>query len=286
MHPSWKKRALQGALLSGHLALGACAEEEDLRCFVAGTLVATPSGPRPIESLAVGDEVWSLDPGVGELVRRRVVALHRGLVREVRTLRAGGRSLRGVTPSHPVYSQTRAAFVPVRELREGEALLALEGAGAAPQTIDAVAADERAAAEIAIYNLSVEGPEHTYFADGLLVHNKSAPTNYCPAIAPVTFEQPASPLPADTTTYTVRADYGAAGRVRRDSFGVLIARENGPTRPPAYGPPRTEDQGRTWLFDINDLRPGERYSVSIFVAPATCLDEGRESFTVRFEIDP
>lgn len=30
-----------------------------LSCFVAGTLVSTPDGPRPIESLRVGDLVWS-----------------------------------------------------------------------------------------------------------------------------------------------------------------------------------------------------------------------------------
>ena len=31
-------------------------------CVVSGTLVATPSGPRPVESLNVGDAVLSLTP--------------------------------------------------------------------------------------------------------------------------------------------------------------------------------------------------------------------------------
>jgi hypothetical protein len=45
------------------------------QCFVAGTLVATEAGDRPIESLRVGDAVWAFDVETGELALKPVLRL-------------------------------------------------------------------------------------------------------------------------------------------------------------------------------------------------------------------
>jgi len=51
-----------------------------LICFLAGTRIDTAQGPRPVEALAVGDVVWTLDDGfqpLGWVGRRRVPATGR-----------------------------------------------------------------------------------------------------------------------------------------------------------------------------------------------------------------
>jgi hypothetical protein len=44
------------------------AAEAQMACFAAGTLIATASGPRPVETLAVGDELVTLLGGPGRIV--------------------------------------------------------------------------------------------------------------------------------------------------------------------------------------------------------------------------
>src|SRR5690242_19223880 len=43
-------------------------------CFVAGTLVATPDGERPIEEIRAGDRVLTRDERSGEVTVRRAIA--------------------------------------------------------------------------------------------------------------------------------------------------------------------------------------------------------------------
>ena len=49
-------------------------------CFLAGTLVETADGPKPIEQIAVGDRIWSGDGERYEIERAQVVALPGGVV--------------------------------------------------------------------------------------------------------------------------------------------------------------------------------------------------------------
>lgn len=46
-------------------------------CFVAGTLIHKPAGPRPIESLSLGDEVLSYNTASAGVVRARVISVIR-----------------------------------------------------------------------------------------------------------------------------------------------------------------------------------------------------------------
>lgn len=50
--------------LSSYTGSGESVEvHEDIPCFLVGTRIDTPAGPRPIESLAVGDRVMTMDHG-------------------------------------------------------------------------------------------------------------------------------------------------------------------------------------------------------------------------------
>jgi DNA helicase-2/ATP-dependent DNA helicase PcrA len=78
-----------------------CVVGDQDQCLLPGTLVATPAGPRPIESLAEGDEVV----GVGATrrpVTNRITTAKAGRYRgRAYTVRAGGHVLQG-TPHHMV----------------------------------------------------------------------------------------------------------------------------------------------------------------------------------------
>jgi hypothetical protein len=50
-------------------------EDNAATCLEVGTLVLTPEGPRPIETLRIGEPVWAWDPAVPDLVVTRVTAL-------------------------------------------------------------------------------------------------------------------------------------------------------------------------------------------------------------------
>jgi hypothetical protein len=142
-------------------------------CFVRGTRIATPRGPRPIDALEVGETVWSWDIERSVPVERPVARVPRSQRYDVLTLRAGELRVVGVTPDHPFYDAGSRRFVRADELSLDAKLLAWLGSGdARPVQLDAL---ERLARRgpVDVWDLTIDGPEHDFFAEGLLVHNKS-----------------------------------------------------------------------------------------------------------------
>src|SRR5512140_2186077 len=89
--------AILGALVLGAAALLA---RGGGGCLAAGTLIATPRGEVPIESLRVGDAVWSVVDG--RRVAARVAEVFAVEPQEfIELTMADGRVLRA-TPEHPV----------------------------------------------------------------------------------------------------------------------------------------------------------------------------------------
>jgi DNA helicase II / ATP-dependent DNA helicase PcrA len=79
------------------------------QCLPAGTLVATPDGPRPIEDVSVGDEVLGTD-GASELVAGRVTAVHPGRWSgRLYAVTAGDATVRG-TPHHVVLAEVHLGW--------------------------------------------------------------------------------------------------------------------------------------------------------------------------------
>ncbi|MEO0326467.1 MAG: Hint domain-containing protein, partial [Myxococcota bacterium] len=144
-------------------------------CFVAGTPIATPSGPRPIETLAAGDLVWAFDHETGERVpapvRRRFVH-EAAKVREVRF--ATGTAVRA-TDSHPFYAVREARYVKLEALHVGDRVLAHS---AQPKATEIVALGPLVPVA-RVFNVEV-ATHHNYFAGGVLVHNKTRPIRETP----------------------------------------------------------------------------------------------------------
>jgi VCBS repeat-containing protein len=102
--------------LTSNLA-AATVDVSDMPCFLAGTRIATPAGPVPVEALAVGDAVLTVRPGgpasrriIWTGKRRLTIARHRQpeAVRPIRILAGAfgpGRPARplSVSPHHALY---------------------------------------------------------------------------------------------------------------------------------------------------------------------------------------
>ncbi|MCA9726438.1 MAG: Hint domain-containing protein [Candidatus Eisenbacteria bacterium] len=131
-------------------------------CLLAGTQVATPSGNVSIEDLVVGDEV---------LVSSLGGTATTGMVRRTYCTLASGYYLingeLGTTSSHPF--RVGGKWVPAEALRTGQQVVGRAGV----TTIESIEWVPRGAR---VYNIEVD-EAHTFYVDGLLVHNKTLPLN-------------------------------------------------------------------------------------------------------------
>ncbi|TSC23068.1 polymorphic toxin-type HINT domain-containing protein [Corallococcus sp. Z5C101001] len=140
-------------------------------CFVAGTVVLTAEGMRPIEEVTVGDQVWAWDeesqaPG-WHPVTRTFIKLRRAVVKLELVAADGTVETLGTTVEHPFWVQGRG-WTQAQNLVVGDALITAQGA---PVRIRALSL---AAESATVYNLEVE-QAHTYFVGTLAtwVHNTS-----------------------------------------------------------------------------------------------------------------
>lgn len=84
----------------------------------------------------------------------------------------------GVTKTHPIWVASRRAWLEVAQLAAGDVLTVFErdGGHAGTRILESIRATRRLEP---VFDLAIEGPEHTFFADDVLVHNKSvAPPCY------------------------------------------------------------------------------------------------------------
>ena len=142
--------------------------------FAAGTTVATPDGPRPIEAVEAGDWVLARDAETGQVAPKRVSlaysSMHDDGVLLTARRRDGGREAILTTAEHP-FRVDGGGWVPAGALSPGDALLTLSGEAAALEAT--VSAD----GPLATHNFEVEG-FHTYAVgeDGIWVHNACDPS--------------------------------------------------------------------------------------------------------------
>jgi hypothetical protein len=180
----------------------ACGPQDS--CFVKGTRIRCPEGDRPIEDLAIGDAIVAFDVRDLTCVVGKVAAIHRAMVREVRSIVAGSIVVRGVTRSHPFFEVSRGAFVEAETLRVGDPLLSADG----PATITSIFAHELAEPSIEVFNLTVADAPPTFVADCVVVHNKSAPVDCTPYQAAILRIEAALPSPCAGDRFPIRAMRG------------------------------------------------------------------------------
>jgi hypothetical protein len=205
-------------------------------CFAAGTPIATPSGHRPIEELELGDLVLAYDEPTGRVVPRPVTATFVHLDQRVGSLLLSDGRVMRVTANHPIYLPDQQRYAAAGELAGDERLLALSGSA---QTSSLIAgAFQASTAAATVYNITVAG-EHNYFAEGVLVHNKSDAGCH-----PVSFSGVCSAGPRCLDPLRPTNEYVRLNQV----VGVLDAGheggvpDSGPFEPPDWidaGPART-----------------------------------------------
>lgn len=142
-------------------------------CFVAGTLVETESGLRPIEEIEIGDLVWARDEKTGETALKPVTNLirrHERLIWEVELRGLNDTTERfETTDDHPWWIAGQG-WKTTEELTPGMAVVTRDGRGMIIASVTETNYSD------ATYNLTVADFE-TYFVGSqrILVHNCKLP---------------------------------------------------------------------------------------------------------------
>ncbi len=129
-------------------------------CFVAGTMVLTEKGARPIETIRDGDVVVTREG------MRRVT--DSGLQGESEATWevsfTDGTRLEGTPDHHVLTAHDQGAWRPLERLRPGDIILAYEGT----RRVATVLPKGR---KMPVYGITVEGDAPEFFANGIVAHN-------------------------------------------------------------------------------------------------------------------
>jgi hypothetical protein len=130
-------------------------------CFIAGTMVRMADGRRqPIEAIKTGDQVLTYDDPI---TRLKAAGTVRDTYRHVVSDLVVVNHRLTATPEHRVFADL--GFKTVGELELGDVLLDENGNGVPVTSL------ERQHGKFTVYNLEI-APQHTFFAEGLYVHNE------------------------------------------------------------------------------------------------------------------
>ncbi|MDR7380932.1 polymorphic toxin-type HINT domain-containing protein [Promicromonospora iranensis] len=140
------------------------------KCFVAGTLIHTPDGPRPIEEIRIGDKVWAHDLATGRDELQLVTETFVRTTDELFHLTING-SVVSTTAEHPFMVQGRG-WLDAAFLNVGDLLVTPDGTTVPVQAIETAQRTEADAETV--YNFHVETHSNYYIYAGntpILVHN-------------------------------------------------------------------------------------------------------------------
>jgi len=144
-----------------------CSEYACAGCFVQGTLIATPRGPKPIQTIQPGDSIYTFDFSTKDVAVRKVIETFKSHDQEILLLNFTGIEEIRCTPSHRFYT---GQWSHARDLKPGDRVLGLDGQWKKLMTI------RKEIKPQPIFNLHVD-ELHNYFVGqlGLLVHNSKTP---------------------------------------------------------------------------------------------------------------
>ena len=137
------------------------------QCFVAGTLVLTSEGNKPIEEIKSGDLVYSTDPETGESEYKEVVQTFENETEELVHISVAGEEI-VTTPKHPFYTPHKG-WTSAIDLRAGDILVLSNGEYVIVEKVQ----HEILESPIKVYNFEVQ-EFHTYYVgeNPVLVHNR------------------------------------------------------------------------------------------------------------------
>ena len=143
-------------------------DKQEPQCFVAGTLVRTDQGMKPIESIEIGDQVWAYDVACSNRVLKSVLKTFVRKRNHWIKLQINDEMIE-VTAEHPFFVPDKG-WVSAGNLRTGDKLLSFD-----PDNEVSVRASERLPGPVTVYNFEVQDL-HDYFVtdEGILVHNLGA----------------------------------------------------------------------------------------------------------------
>ncbi len=142
-------------------------------CFAAGTLVDTPKGPVKIESLVIGDDVYSYNTSSKRIEVSKVIGTSSHAAKMTCKLKMKTGLELTVTPNHEFYFPDSDEWQALSSRRNllSERLLVMDIKKAERNTDgDSV---QKISKDIPrnVYNIEVS-KNHNYFVSGVLVHNK------------------------------------------------------------------------------------------------------------------
>ena len=158
----------RGALDVAAIAGGAELASADIPyCFVAGTLVTTENGQKPIEEVKAGDKVLSENSETGEVAYKTVEETYINETDELIHVHIDGETI-SATPNHPFYVD-KLGWTLAKNLRAGDILVLSNGEFVVVEWIQ----HEILESPVKVYNFEVED-FHTYFVgeSSVLVHNQ------------------------------------------------------------------------------------------------------------------
>ena len=136
------------------------------QCFVAGTLVLTDDGDKPIEEIKAGDCVYSTNPETGESEYKEVVQTFENETDELVHIIADGDEII-TTTQHPFFVPCKG-WISAIDLRAGDILVLSNGEYVTVEKVQ----HEILESPVKVYNFEVKD-YHTYYVgkNSVLVHN-------------------------------------------------------------------------------------------------------------------
>ncbi len=137
------------------------------QCFLAGTLVATEAGLKPIEVIKAGDNVWAWNEVTEELALRPVLDRFIHQRSEIFKI-AVGRDTFEVTGEHPFYVSGKG-WIPAHQIQTGDRFVTSDD-----RTL-AVSSVAKRSGNFLVYNFEVS-TNHNYYVgnESVLTHNANA----------------------------------------------------------------------------------------------------------------
>lgn len=134
-------------------------------CFVEGTQIYTSEGYKPVENFLPGDEIVTYDNTSKKIASGTVKKVHRAKVNTVIELTFSNGTQIKTTRQHPYYVENKG-WVLAKDLVKGDTCLDKLGNTVLVESV------RSSRGEYEVFNLHNVVPNHTFFANDILVHNK------------------------------------------------------------------------------------------------------------------